>query len=326
MTKFKDISVVVHGPVMALPDRDMEQGITQKALASVRQHLPGATLILSTWEGQDLSGLEADLVQLNRDPGPNIIAYDRQQRPLRENNNRQIVAVVEGLKRVTTPYAVKLRSDNYLRHSGFIGLQAAYPIRHDSLRLFDERLVVAHKYTKMASDGYPIVRHLCDYFAYGRTTDLLRLWDIPLLTDFPLDPAIKGRGQYAAYPNRLLSTEQAFVNLWLTKLHPDTVSITHHFQNSEALQREWELVLANNFVVAEAHNLGLKTVHRLKSHTVRANEMDHPEWQMLYNRYCDPLFLPPTIEYKFGSHLYRKLKSPFERLKHAIKRKDDFAI
>ena len=53
----QDISIVVQGPVQALPDRDQDVGITQRCLNSVREQLPGAHLILSTWKDQDLDGL-----------------------------------------------------------------------------------------------------------------------------------------------------------------------------------------------------------------------------------------------------------------------------
>ncbi|QDO81994.1 hypothetical protein FM037_00605 [Shewanella psychropiezotolerans] len=50
--KINNITVVLHGPVQANPDRPMEPGITEKALLSIRKHLPGAHILLSTWEGQ----------------------------------------------------------------------------------------------------------------------------------------------------------------------------------------------------------------------------------------------------------------------------------
>ena len=121
----KHISVVIHGPVQATPDRGMETGITEKAITSIREHLPGAHIILSTWPGQPTESLDIDELVISDDPGANIIAYDFDGTPLTENNNRQIVAVAAGLRKVKTPYAIKLRSDNYLLHSGFIGWQKA---------------------------------------------------------------------------------------------------------------------------------------------------------------------------------------------------------
>ncbi|MGI2258559.1 WavE lipopolysaccharide synthesis family protein [Shewanella sp. GXUN23E] len=326
MTQFSDISVVIHGPVSSLPDRGMDEGITQKSVQSVREHLPGARIILSTWEDQDVSGLDYDVLKLNQDPGCNIVGYNKAHEPRKENNNRQIVAVREGLKLVETPYAVKLRSDNYLCHSGFVGLQQAFPYRAENYRIFDERVVVPHKYTKMVTDGRQIARHLCDFFAYGRTTDLLRMWDIPLLEDYPLDTNIHNRPQYHGCPERIISAEQHFTCRWLAKLTGDQAYLQHHFDASPALLTQWQQILANNFVISEAHNMGLKTVARLSSHKVRANEMSHAEWQMLYRQYCYPEYLPPVYQYYFGGMLYRKLKSPWEKIKRRIKAKTEFGL
>ena len=50
----KDVSVVVQGAVDAKH--------TPRCLASIRKYLPGAYIILSTWEGQKVEGLDCDKV------------------------------------------------------------------------------------------------------------------------------------------------------------------------------------------------------------------------------------------------------------------------
>ena len=321
--KINNITVVLHGPVQANPDRPMEPGITEKALLSIRKHLPGAHILLSTWEGQPTDGLDIDELVLNQDPGQNIIAYDFDGSALKENNNRQIVAIREGLKRVKTKYAIKLRSDNFLLHSGFIGWQQAYPLHNSDLRLFKERVVVSHRLTKLYSDGYPIVRHLCDFFAYGLTEDLLKMWDLPLFEDFPFDKSKLGQGQHMSAPQRILSAEQHFASRWITKLSPSSSYLKGHFDYNGDLKQEWELIMANNLVIVEANNLGLKTIGRLKSTRYRANEISHAEWQVLYQKYCAPDFFAPRWQLRLDKIWYRKLKAPLAKLKLKMKRKKD---
>ncbi|MCF1428883.1 MAG: WavE lipopolysaccharide synthesis family protein [Shewanella sp.] len=321
MQQYSDISVVIHGPVNSLPERDMEQGITLMAINSVRQHLPGAKIILSTWEGQNVADLDVDEVVLNQDPGPNIMGYYPDGTPYKENNNRQIVAVKEGLKRVNTSYAVKLRSDNYLLHSGFVGLQQAFPKRCEALKLLNERVVVLHRFTKMQTAGRRIVRHLCDLFAYGRTKDLLKMWDIPLQSDYPYNPDIKGKSQYAYFPERVLSTEQLFCSKWLTKLNPDSRMLNFHHDCDESLLREWQLLLANNLIIAEANNAGVATTARLKADKSRANEISSAEWQVLYQKYCDTSYYQPKQRFWLETGLYRALKAPFELIKQSLKKR-----
>ena len=57
----KDISVVVQGAV--------DRRLTAVCLGSMRRLLPGAQLILSTWEGTDPSGLDCDILVRSPDPG-----------------------------------------------------------------------------------------------------------------------------------------------------------------------------------------------------------------------------------------------------------------
>ena len=101
----KDISVVVQGPIHT------QDNLTKRVLESVRTHLPDAELILSTWKGSNVDGLDCDVLLLNDDPG----AING-----RNNVNRQIVSTRNGLQKATRTYAVKLRTDMQLTGTGFI--------------------------------------------------------------------------------------------------------------------------------------------------------------------------------------------------------------
>jgi hypothetical protein len=81
----KDISVVVQGPIHT------QDNLTKRVLESVRTHLPNAELILSTWKGSEVDGLDCDILLLNDDPGA-INGLN--------NVNRQIVSTRNGLQKV----------------------------------------------------------------------------------------------------------------------------------------------------------------------------------------------------------------------------------
>ena len=68
MIDSKEISVIVQGAV--------DKKITPKTLKSVRKYLPNAEIILSTWEGTDISGLDYDIVLLSKDPGAYIFDWE----------------------------------------------------------------------------------------------------------------------------------------------------------------------------------------------------------------------------------------------------------
>ena len=60
----KDISVIVQGAI--------NKNETIKCLQSIRQYLPGAEIILSTWEGSNITDLDYDNLILSKDPGAAI--------------------------------------------------------------------------------------------------------------------------------------------------------------------------------------------------------------------------------------------------------------
>src|ERR1700722_6259048 len=112
MLSARDISVVVQGPIASKGPGKIS---TAECVESIRRCLPGAEVILSTWEGADVSDLDFDVLVKSQDPGP-------QFRPdgVFFNLNRQIVSTLGGLKKVTRLYAVKMRSDSQLTHIGFL--------------------------------------------------------------------------------------------------------------------------------------------------------------------------------------------------------------
>ncbi len=126
MIKIDDeaITFVVQGPVQASASRQQIAGITEQCLNSIRRFFPKSTIILSTWKGQPLDGLDYDQLLELDDPGANTVFYDGQ--PIKLNNNRQMYSTHMGLKAVQTPYAVKLRTDNLLTGRQFVELYEQY--------------------------------------------------------------------------------------------------------------------------------------------------------------------------------------------------------
>ncbi len=293
----RDITVVVQGPVQALPDREMEEGITARCLGSVRRHLPGAKIVLSTWPGQSLDGLDYDELRIGEDPGPTIIEEHRSDGRPEANNinlNRQLVSTREGLKRATTRYAMKLRSDNFLIGDAFKHLQQAFPMRVASFRFLDERVVVANTFTHNFSKGMPVVFFPCDFFYFGLTRDLLRLWDLPLFEDQMLQSA-------PPPPGLPLSAEQLLWLAALQKFDPE-IRLDHLHHYTRELRRISDLCYANNLVVGDPDRIGLGLCERFmikhtsKAWRSRAAVVSHGDWLRLYRRHCAPGFVIPDHE------------------------------
>ena len=65
MINSNEISVIVQGAI--------DKTETPKCLKSIRKYLPDAEIILSTWEGSDLNGLDYDVLVINQLPSAPII-------------------------------------------------------------------------------------------------------------------------------------------------------------------------------------------------------------------------------------------------------------
>ncbi|MFQ6372858.1 WavE lipopolysaccharide synthesis family protein [Shewanella sp. YIC-542] len=316
--KFKDITVVVQGPVQAYQGRSQAEGITHQCLESIRTHLPGARIILSTWEGQDCSGLTPDLLLLNQDPGGTVVAFDAAGKPQKLNFNRQIISSSEGLKQVKTRYAVKLRSDNFLTGNGFVKALSQFPARNAQDRIFLEPVVVNTSYFRCYAEGQRVVMHPSDFFHFGRTQDLLRIWDLPLFSDRVYNPKQAGQAQYHGAPLSCPHAEQIYCSRWLPLLDERFPPLVHRHQNSPELQTLWERFMASNLRVMEPEQLGLGLIDRFIPKHKRPNEMSHLDWLLLYRRYCDPNY--PVSALTQFTHIgwQRMLKMPLRRLKFRL--------
>ncbi len=317
--EFKDISVVVQGPVQAYHGRAQETGITHKCLQSIREHLPGATIILSTWAGQNCEGLEPDLLLLNEDPGPTISSYDAQGKPGYLNFNRQLVSSAAGLREVKTPYAVKLRSDNFLTSSDFVRAQQAYPQRCLADSLFQERVVVNTSYFRRYCDGQKVVMLPSDFFHFGRTMDLLAIWDIPLFKDLPFDEERRGHPQHRGAPNTCPHAEQIYCNTWLQQLSADVPYLEHRHHATPEMLEYWDRFMASNFVVLEPQQIGLGLIDRFIPRSKRPNEISHLDWLLFYKKYCDSRYPASNVELFYSIGWRRLLKMPLSHLKHRLK-------
>ncbi len=290
-----DITVVVQGPVQSMPERAQDEGITKRCLSSVRHFLPGSRIVLSTWENQDLDGLDYDELVINEDPGTNIIGFQRNGEPRYENTNRQIVSTMGGLRRVDTRYAMKLRADNFLTGTGFKALQRQYDKRCDELRILEERVVITNTLMRRYYRGHRVAFFLSDFFDFGLTEDVVNIWDLPLLEDFPFDPRLEGAQQHRGAPAPTTDVDQVLAERFIDKHRAEPLGLVDVFDTRGDKLRESDVFFANNFVVATPDEIGLGlplkfTEGRQAKFSSKATCLSSPEWRRLYRKYCDPAF------------------------------------
>jgi hypothetical protein len=234
MISDKDISVVVQGPIHT------QDNLTKRVLESVRTHLPDAELILSTWKGSQIDGLDCDVLLLNDDPG----AING-----RNNVNRQIVSTRNGLQKATRTYAVKLRTDTQLTGTGFIDAFDKYPERHperrEDFKVFERKIVIPTIYTRNPFHLNPYFFHPSDIFHFGLKSDMLLLWNIPMATESDV---------------KNLVPEQY---IWLNALKSMSWNINLSELHLKEKFRLNEISLVNNFIVDTPRNLDLLFPERL---------------------------------------------------------------
>jgi len=169
----KDISVVVQGAIDAKN--------TELCLKAIRKHLPGAEIILSTWEGSNVDGLIYDQLVLNTDPG----ATKNIKSGMPNNMNRLITSSYNGLLTSKKKYCLKLRSDLVLISHKFLKYANKFPKRDDKYTFFKNRMIFCSAYFKkylgeVAYEVTPAPYHISDWLMFGLREDVTMLFDIDL--------------------------------------------------------------------------------------------------------------------------------------------------
>jgi len=174
MIDSKDISVVVQGAI--------DPKYTKKCLKSIRKHLPKAEIILSTWEGSIVDGLDYDILVENEDPGAIIQDFECN---IYNNVNRQLISSQNGLKKVSRKYTLKLRTDFYLKGNRFLKYFDKFPVRNDKYAFFKHRVIVSSLYSREFSAERKKIKtpfHPSDFYFFGLTEDVKSYFEnIPIM-------------------------------------------------------------------------------------------------------------------------------------------------
>lgn len=175
MIDSKDITVIFQGEVEAVSHNG--PGSFAFNVMATRKALPGARIILSTWQSTVVP-LDVHLDTLIRSDDPGGLPGIKFTAPSGNNVNRQIVSTRRGLEAVETKYALKLRTDSYLDNAGFL----AYIDKHFSSDRFDDRILVCTYYTLDPKMFERMAFHVSDWVQFGTTERLKALWGVDLMS------------------------------------------------------------------------------------------------------------------------------------------------
>ncbi len=289
------ISIIVQGAI--------DPKLTPDCLKSVRKHLPDAEIILSTWDGSNVDGLDCDILVLNADPGgrKHDFVYDGIN-----NTNRQLVSIQGGLAKATRPYSLKLRTDALLKGSGFLAYVDKFPARNEDFAVFEGKILTGTVYSREAacSGGtkMPTPFHPSGIWFMGLTTDLRTYFkDTPLMPDRDLAlwpykyphrlPYVTPSWRYApeqyylvSFLKRRLGVDLAFDD-W-SDWNPDSLALSQR-------------ILYNNFVFIGLYQSGI--YNRKHAWTHNYDDKTHglityDLFQRRYKEFCNPDYVPDTVD------------------------------
>lgn len=151
-------------------------------IAEIRKYFPQSPVIVSTCNQISCEIIGAD--QIIKSPDPGFFYYSKAPGIRGNNVNRQIVSTLAGLKVVKTPYVLKLRTDFRLTGTNFLNYFETQPQFNPDYRIFEHKVLACCYCTRNPWDKqYPYAYHLADISFFGLTRDIIKLFDIPLMTE-----------------------------------------------------------------------------------------------------------------------------------------------
>lgn len=245
----KDITVVIQGPIDWSVTKKFARPTTLVLTRSLRRLLPDARIVLSTWQGQRVEGLDYDTVIFSPDPQ----AQGAWPSYTPNNVNRQIISTVAGLKAATTTFALKIRTDLVLTGVEFLNIFEALKPLGGSEDLFDYPVLANNLTSRKTSavvariPDQPLPFHPADHFHFGLRTDLLRLWDVPLQTEedafFFMD--ITQPNRWRGHELSRLAPEQHLLTNALRKKMP--IDILHYADARPDVIAMSDYIMSTNF-------------------------------------------------------------------------------
>lgn len=275
MINSSDITVVMQGNVRAE---------TLEGVRSIRQVLPDAHLILSTFEQEDVSQLAVlvDELVISKDPGP-LPHFTKAFDAGPNNLNRQLVSTQSGLHNVNTQYVLKMRTDCILIADTFVRL---YELANSGNR-GQERLIVSSYYTRHPRGLSCYLFHISDWFFFGSTGKVRQYCAVPLMSLedaswFERHPHSRS-STYAACRFRAKFTPEQHIAVNFAKSIGYKVPAFLN-ERSETLVQEYEHFLMDHFLVAGPEMLGFrlaKYAHLPRSIFQRLDCLEFRDWLRL---------------------------------------------
>lgn len=245
MINTKQISFIVQGPVNKDGSGEQENS-TSNVLKRIRSLFPDSQIIFSTWDDQVVDSLDYNELVQSTDP------HKDESKVNKFNINRQVLGIKNALSKVDREYIVKTRSDLLIPSSDFLSL---YNEQLAMLRpkYFDQPVLITRYFTKKFAKMYHVAFHFSDWFQFGSTKSIKRLWDIPLTKEPEFGQYLKGKG----LPLDVRYSPEQYP--WINALKDVIPKTMDHMFSYDRVIEDFEIeLLKNDIIFWDNEESGLK--------------------------------------------------------------------
>lgn len=271
---------------------------TPLCLKGIRKYLPDSQIILSTWEGTNIKGLDYDKVVFNTDPKATVCSNDGTV----NNVNREIISTKNGIKESNRKFVLKIRSDLILQSNNITKLNISQYKRNKKYSCFSERIIVCSIYSRYFAVNNknrvtPILFHPSDWIYFGTKTDIGDLFNISLTNEPEFSTWFKDKksernGYVDSHPNRWwkFSPEAYILTQYLRERQ--NIYVADKLDITPELIKLSEHILVNNFYMADQIQIGLfmpkyKIKQSLMPKIDREGLYTNYHWQKEYKKHVD---------------------------------------
>jgi hypothetical protein len=302
MIKDNEICFIVQGPIYNNGSQK-----TSKTILSIRKYYPNSEIILSTWNGENYSGLDFDEIVISNDPGGFNAIDVWNDKVFTVNTNRQIKSTFEALKKTKKKYVAKIRSDSLIVNNNLINLLAN---KYEKFRhtFFNSRIITLPSYNPKkpiygsTKNKIYISLNVPDWYFIGHYEDIFNFFDIEYqkISDFSTQ---KVNGVFKA--GSIGPTEQYLVYKLIQKNNLDIeIKISNKKLENKLIKISNE-ILVSNFTFYSSNKLGIINQKYLHSsygnYPIRSAGMfTRNEWIKIYNNYSQ-------INLKFSFYYLEKI-------------------
>ncbi|PTQ90038.1 WavE lipopolysaccharide synthesis family protein [Agitococcus lubricus] len=249
----KYVTVVLQGPTCR-GDGQPENDLGLRAIQSIRQFLPEAEIIVSTWQKDSVEGFGDCFVVRSNDPGsmPDINGFAN-------NINRQLLSTQAGVQLASRPYVLKMRADHALTSNKITSIQEYEPGLGVEYRLFNKPVTMSNLYIRKATK-YPFLFHMSDLVQFGTKEDLLLIWGDELFRKEDVFlPEGKNNPLWGNYsgPTNLMHVPEQSLTIRLLNKKGFNIKLPYLSYINYDYVLLWEKILVINFNVLNWENSGV---------------------------------------------------------------------